>query len=960
MHAHTFAIALLMAALAPSANALPHWIWRANSTPMEPVALHHAFKTSAKLKSARLRLVTEFAMMRLSINGKTVATAEPFGPVVELDAKPLLRAGRNEIWLIGKGIAGFPAVALQLDLVHADGKKQTIATSPKWQTAKPGAKVASSGDLGLEKWWTLPPLVIDETDDYDQWKRASKAKAGTTPDTFRLLPGFKAELLRSAGKDEGSWVSIAFDPQGRLTVAREDKGLLRYTFSKEHKKIVKTETINDDLRECRGLLYAHDSLYVNANNSKGLYRLRDTNGDGRFDEKKLLHKSEGGVGHGRNDLALGADGKIYAIHGDSVNLPEGIPNRTSPLRKKFQPFRKNEGHVLRMDANGSHKEIFCAGMRNPYGIAFNTDGEAFTYDADAEFDMGTPWYRPTQVKHLTSGADFGWRAVTGSWPPYFPDHPDNTPATLDIGKGSPTGVKFGTQSNFPADYQKALYILDWTYGRILAVHLIPRGSTYMGAAEVFLRGQPLNVTDLGFGPDGAMYFVTGGRKTQSALYRVKYTGPHTQPRPLTTQEMRREKQGRLLRQHRGAAESFHKGNKEFPDYIHLILASDPAVERAWRIAFEHNPQNMDLGFPLPEAFMLSAHHERLTAKANILAPEKTSTLLANWLSAKQDWPRLPPSAQLAFIDLCRRSLERHKLSEATHGLIRATLQPHFPSTSARVNQALAPLLIELAPGNAVPQTIRLLEASANEQERIYYLFHLRHAKTGWTPESRQTFFRVLNDSETFLGGRGLPQALKKIRADALSTLDDAEKKELAKVINQKPALPPLPDLTGRKLVKQWQPADFKGALDFDGAQRDLANGKKMFHTAMCSRCHRHGREGYPIGPDLTHVANRFGRTDLLGEILEPSKTIAENYQTTILYLKDRRQLAGQVIPNLDYRSPTLQLAENPLYPDKITRIPKVNITKRAHSKTSIMPPGLLNLLSKKEILNLLAWLEHGG
>ena len=134
----------------------------------------------------------------------------------------------------------------------------------------------------------------------------------------------------------------------------------------------------------------------------------------------------------------------------------------------------------------------------------------------------------------------------------------------------------------------------------------------------------------------------------------------------------------------------------------------------------------------------------------------------------------------------------------------------------------------------------------------------------------------------------------------------------------------------------------------------------MFSIAMCDRCHRHGREGYPIGPDLTHVASRFGRRDLLGEILDPSKSIAENYQTTILDLKDGRKLAGQVIPNLDYRAPNLQLAENPLFPDKITQIPKVDIAKRDHSKISLMPAGLLNLLTKNDILDLLAWLQTGG
>ncbi|MBR90868.1 MAG: hypothetical protein CMO66_06325 [Verrucomicrobiales bacterium] len=929
----------LFLAVAFSAQAAPDWIWAKNKTPLKNVTLSHQFEVPAKPKSAKLRLIADGAVLRLNINGKPVAIAEPFGPVVEIDALHHLKAGPNQITLSGKAVTGIAAAALHLKIEMANGKAITIATSPAWKTTGPKAKVFSTGDLGLEHWWNLPPLVIDEADDYTQWKRASNAKAGTDPATFQLLPRFKATLLHSAQPDENSWVSIAFDPEGRITVGREDKGLIRYTLSANREKIIRAESINDDLRECRGLLYAHGSLYASANNSKGLYRLRDTDGDGTFDEKKLLHTSNGGVGHGRNDLALGPDGKIYVIHGDSIQLPE-VTDRMSPMRRKYQPFRMNEGHVLRMDADGSNKEIFCGGLRNPYGIAFNTDGEAFTYDADAEFDMGTPWYRPTQVKHLTSGADFGWRAVTGSWPSYFPDHPDNTQPTLDIGKGSPTGVKFGTGSHFPPKYKKSLFILDWTYGRILAVHLRPRGSTYMGAAEVFLRGEPLNVTDLDFGPDGAMYFVTGGRKTQSALYRVTYTDPSGQPRAATPQETARAKQAEAFRKARRQAEQFH-GKKRFtyqPDH------PDPRVRHAWRITLEHAGKQVLTGS--------KPNFENLTTEANLLGDQAKLKLI-------KDWPSLLPSEQLAYIDLIRRGMERGAFTSRHAADIQKNLQPHFPNTSPSINQALAPLLIQLSPAQAVPQTVKLLDASSNQRERIHYLYHLRHAKTGWSPESRRTFFRILGTYDTFLGGRGLPQALGKIRTEAKVTLTDGEKKRLADVIKQKPQLPPLPDLTGRTLVKQWAPADFNGALDFDAKKRDLANGKKMFAVAMCSRCHRHGREGYPIGPDLTHVASRFGRADLLAEILEPSKTIAENYQTTILHLKDGRELAGQIIPNLDYRAPTLQLAENPLHPDKITRIPKEQIARRRHSDTSLMPPGLVNLLTKKEILNLLAWLERG-
>ena len=126
---------------------------------------------------------------------------------------------------------------------------------------------------------------------------------------------------------------------------------------------------------------------------------------------------------------------------------------------------------------------------------------------------------------------------------------------------------------------------------------------------------------------------------------------------------------------------------------------------------------------------------------------------------------------------------------------------------------------------------------------------------------------------------------------------------------------------------------------------------------MCSRCHRKGDVGYPIGPDLTQVGRRFDRPTLLSEILLPSQTIAENHQTTILKLSDNRTLSGQIIPNLDYREPTLQLAENPLYPDKITKVPKSIILKRGHAPTSLMPQGLLNIFTKEEVIDLVTWLS---
>src|SRR5690606_33414312 len=105
--------------------------------------------------------------------------------------------------------------------------------------------------------------------------------------------------------------------------------------------------------------------------------------------------------------------------------------------------------------------------------------------------------------------EFGWRYGTGKWPAYFVD---SLGAVVDIGLGSPTGISFGTGAKFPEKYQRALYLCDWTYGKLYAVHLRPLGSTYTADFELFVSGKPFPLTDVVINHDGAMYLTIGGRK----------------------------------------------------------------------------------------------------------------------------------------------------------------------------------------------------------------------------------------------------------------------------------------------------------------------------------------------------------------------------------------------------------------------------------------------------------------
>ncbi|MCH2367827.1 MAG: hypothetical protein MK554_11535 [Planctomycetes bacterium] len=157
MNMRTFATGLLLAVFTQSLSAQPHWVWLSERKATDSLTLKHAFDVPAGLKSARLRLVADYASARHTINGKAAGAAEPYGPVLELDAAGLLRPGRNEIRLVCKAAADSPAVALQLELADARGKDMLVSTSGDWTADPASARVVGYGDLGLEKWWSLSP-----------------------------------------------------------------------------------------------------------------------------------------------------------------------------------------------------------------------------------------------------------------------------------------------------------------------------------------------------------------------------------------------------------------------------------------------------------------------------------------------------------------------------------------------------------------------------------------------------------------------------------------------------------------------------------------------------------------------------------------------------------------------------------------------------------------------------------
>ena len=130
-----------------------------------------------------------------------------------------------------------------------------------------------------------------------------------------------------------------------------------------------------------------------------------------------------------------------------------------------------------------------------------------------------------------------------------------------------------------------------------------------------------------------------------------------------------------------------------------------------------------------------------------------------------------------------------------------------------------------------------------------------------------------------------------------------------------------------------------------------AAGRKSYEE-RCAACHRFGGIGKDVGPDLTTIASRFKRRDVLESILWPSKVISEQYLPEIFELKDGKVVSGLIVRE-NAATIFVRTAETP---DKPIAVPKAQVANRAASTVSMMPEGLHDKLSAADLSDLLAFM----
>ena len=161
----------------------------------------------------------------------------------------------------------------------------------------------------------------------------------------------------------------------------------------------------------------------------------------------------------------------------------------------------------------------------------------------------------------------------------------------------------------------------------------------------------------------------------------------------------------------------------------------------------------------------------------------------------------------------------------------------------------------------------------------------------------------------------------------------------------------------RKFVKEWAVNDLVPALGEVGRGRDFLSGRAAFNDAQCIVCHRFGNEGGAVGPELTGAASKYSRSDILESILEPSKVISDQFQNSNIITKDGEDVSGRITDEDEQR---LIVMPSLLTPDATITVPLSKIARRESSKVSAMPTGLVNQLTREEILDLIAYIEAMG
>lgn len=420
-----------------------------------------------------------------------------------------------------------------------------------------------------------------------------------------------------------------------------------------------------------------------------------------------------------------------------------------------------------------------------------------------------------------------------------------------------------------------------------------------------------------------------------------------------------------------------KSDPLVPQALALIGSDDRFVRYAARLVLERTPRDlwsarvlaMDWGKEpraLIEGLLALIHTQRGAADMDAVFEKIAARRAA---LSDDDLLASLRVVELAFIrdtpDTDRSAFNR----QAGPNLLAA-----FPTPNSAINRELQIVLAHMELPGAIDKLLAYQTPDKPQEEQIHTAYCLRTIQSGWTRDQRDRFVAWFDRAREMTGGASFEGFIEFIWQDALALLPGDEKKlaearkdaQVAK--RNADALALLTQMQNESAGKASELAnmsaqEIKEYLEYDPmayAKNDedwkhfMDVGSKVFVKSRCVNCHVFGTVGKGGGPDLSTVASRFRRADLVDAIREPSKVISDQYVGLEIELNDLSTITGMMVSE-DAKTLTVIDATG-----RRVDIPKADIESRKPATKSIMPEGLLNTMSLGELAALINYLEHGA
>lgn len=316
----------------------------------------------------------------------------------------------------------------------------------------------------------------------------------TVPDGFRIAPAIQGVHHPTR---------LVFGPDERLYIAQQTGEILAITLKDGSEVSRQQVAAATPKRNLLGIALKGDHLWVSETGVIARYQRQP---DGSYAEREELVTAIPFGLHQNDGFAWGPDGKLYWGLGSTTDR--------GPEEHEWS------GTIMRMDPDGQNAEVFARGFRNPYGLAFDPQGNLWATDNGAD-DPGTS----DELNRVVEGGDYGY--------PRLFEHPPagsgtRAPHALFGVHNSTNGILYYDQTQFPTKYQGGFFVAMWgssfddSIGRSVGFVKV---DGEQAEVTTFATGfnRPLDIT---MGPTGDLWVADFFGQT---VYRIWYERPASEP-----------------------------------------------------------------------------------------------------------------------------------------------------------------------------------------------------------------------------------------------------------------------------------------------------------------------------------------------------------------------------------------------------------------------------------------------